>query len=266
MNKSFKKNYFSYIFIFTATLVIAFLFLLKKDHTQTFIEKAFQAPSIKHWFGTDYLGRDLIFRTILGLKLSLCIALITSFINLLIGVIWGTIAAFSSQKIDIILIKISDILYSIPYILMAIILMVIFQNRVFSLIIALSLTGWIPIARMVRSEFLILKNKNYVLFAKLLGGNFFYIIFKHMLPNSIEPILSTLVLSIPSIIYNEAFLSFLGLGIQPPKVTLGILVREGLPSMSYYPWLFLFPILVTGMLISIFNYLGEKISKKIKKC
>ncbi len=269
MKKIFKNIHFSYIYKFILFILLIFILisLSIKDHSQTFIEQAFKAPSKHHWFGTDYLGRDLFFRTILGLQLSLFIALSSSFINFLIGIIWGTITAFSPPKIDIFLMKISDIIYSIPYILMVIILMIIFQNSgILSLIIALSLTGWIPIARMVRSEFLVLKNKNYVLFAKTLGGNPCYIVFKHLLPNSIEPILSAVILSIPSIIYNEAFLSFLGLGIQPPKATLGTLVKEGLPSMLYYPWVFLFPILTTGILIFTFNYIGEKISKKIKKC
>lgn len=262
----FFSTFFKVIgFFFLGTFLIFLCSLSVNNHSQTSIEQAFQAPSSLHWFGTDHLGRDLFFRSLLGLRLSLFIALSASFINLIIGLFLGTITAFSSPKTDTFLMKIADILYSIPYILMVIILMVIFQNGISSLIIALSLTGWIPIARMVRSEFLLLKNKTYIIFAKKLGGGFYYIVFKHLLPNSIEPILSTIILSIPSVIYSEAFLSFLGLGIQPPQASLGVLVKEGLPSMLYYPWLFLFPILITGMLILAFNYFGEKISKRIKK-
>ncbi|WP_201456988.1 ABC transporter permease [Chlamydia sp. 17-3921] len=214
-------------------------------------------PSLRFPFGTDSLGRCMLARTLQGLRLSLLIALIATFIDVCIGLLWSTLAIFGNQKLNFLMMRTTEILYSIPRIPIVILLLVIFNHGIFPLVLAMTITGWIPISRIIYGQFLLLQNKGFVLSAKAMNASTFHILTKHLIPNTLAPIISTLIFTIPGAIYTEAFISFLGLGIQPPQASLGTLVKEGINAIDYYPWLFFFPSFFMIALSISFNLIGE---------
>lgn len=214
-------------------------------------------PSRLHWFGTDDLGRDLFTRLAYGARVSLTIGIAAAFIDLTIGMIWGGIAAYKGGLVEEIMMRIADLLFSLPYVLIVILMTVILGQGILSMLIALTIIGWITMARIVRAEIKQLKHQEFVLAAYALGAGTGRILFKHLLPNAKGPILTTLTLSIPSAIFTEAFLSFLGLGIQAPIASLGTMASEGLPALQYYPWRMLFPIGFISLTMLAFNLIGD---------
>ena len=219
--------------ILTFTLIGPFLSGYTYDAVQLALKN--QPPSSQFWFGTDDLGRDLFTRVWYGARISLCVGLIAACIDLLIGLLWGGIAGFFGGKVDELMMRCADILYALPYLLIVILLTVVWGSGFTSVIISITLIGWITMARIVRGQVLLLKEMDYVLAAKALGASSGRILFKHLLPNASGPIVVTLTLTIPSAIFAEAFLSFMGLGIQAPMASWGTMANEGLPALAFYP-------------------------------
>ena len=216
-----------------------------------------QSPSAEHWFGTDNLGRDMFARTWEGAKISLFIGLTAAFIDLIIGVIWGSVSGYIGGRVDEILMRIADILSALPYLLVVILLMVVLPQGLWTLIIAMTITGWINMARIVRGEVMRLKTEEYVLAAKSLGASTVRIIAKHLIPNMLGPILVTLTLTVPTAIFTEAFLSFLGLGVPAPLASWGTMTSDGLQALRYYPYQLFFPAFFISLTMLAFNVVGD---------
>ncbi len=216
-------------------------------------------PCAKFWLGSDELGRDIFTRIWWGARISLFVGITAALIDMIVGVIWGSIAGLKGGKVDELLMRISDILYSIPYLLVVILLTVIMGAGLPTIIIALTLTGWIPMARIVRGQILQLKELDYATAAYALGASRLRILVYHLLPNAMGPIITTMTLSIPTAIFSEAFLSFLGLGIQAPIASWGTMASDGLPALRYFPWRLFFPALFISLTMLCFNLVGDGI-------
>ncbi|TJX14400.1 ABC transporter permease [Tissierella creatinini] len=220
-------------------------------------------PNSIHWFGTDDLGRDLFTRTWFGARYSLLIGILAAAIDFLIGVLYGGIAGMATRKVDAIMMRIAEVIYSIPYMLIVILLSVVFSTQgsgtsLFVLILAMSLTGWVPMAILVRGQVLQLKESEYSLASESLGATKGWILLKHIIPNTLGPILVNVTLTIPRAIFAEATLSFLGLGIQPPKASLGSLANEGLAGLPVgNAYQVLIPALFISLIMFAFNVLGD---------
>ena len=214
-------------------------------------------PSAAHWFGTDSLGRDLFIRVLYGARISLAIGVAASVINFLIGVTYGGIAGFFGGRTDRIMMHLVDILYGIPMLLYVILLMVLLKPGLTNLFLALGIAYWLGMARIVRSQILTLKEREFVLAARSLGLSPWRILFRHLLPNCSGPILVTMTLAIPEAIFAEAFLSFIGLGVAAPMASWGVLASEGLTSVRSYPYQLLFPSLAISLTMLAFNFLGD---------
>ena len=214
-------------------------------------------PSAAHWFGTDDLARDMFVRVWQGARISLFIGLTAAFIDLIIGVLWGSIAGFAGGRVDNIMMRIADVLTAVPYLLVVIILLVVMEPGLVPMIIALSITGWVNMARIVRGEVLSIKNQEYVLAARTLGANQWHLIKRHLIPNAMGAILVTMTLTIPTAIFIEAFLSYLGLGVQAPMASWGTMASEGNKALTSAPWRLLFPALFISLTIFAFNAVGD---------
>ncbi|MCM3126871.1 MULTISPECIES: ABC transporter permease [unclassified Paenibacillus] len=217
-----------------------------------------QKPSAAHWFGTDDLGRDVFARIIYGAQISLGVGLIAAVIDFAIGVIYGGIAGYFGGRVDNVMMRIVDILYGIPYLLIVILLMVAMGPGLLTIIVALTATGWIGMARIVRGQVLQLKSSEYTLAARALGAGSWNIIRRHLLPNAFGVIIVQVTFSVPSAIFSEAFLSFLGLGIQAPLASWGTMANDGMSTiLSGYWWRLLFPSLFISLTMLAFNLLGD---------
>ncbi|WP_276355268.1 ABC transporter permease [Cohnella caldifontis] len=215
------------------------------------------APSFTHWFGTDDLGRDMYVRTWKGAQVSLFVGLVAALIDLVIGIVYGGIMGYFGGKVDEIMNRFAEILYAIPYLLVVILLLVIMPPSLTTIIVAMSITGWINMAWIVRGEIMRLKNQEYALASKALGAGSMRIIFRHLIPNAMGPILVTLTLTVPSAMFTEAFLSFLGLGVQSPVASWGTMINDGVKAMTVYPWRVLFPALFLSLTMFAFNVFGD---------
>lgn len=223
----------------------------------SFFEKIQGLLGTGHWFGTDELGRDLWVRLWMGARVSLSIGFIATLINTIIGAIIGGISGFYGGKIDIIIMRIIDVIYGVPYIIIAMLIMVVLGAGVQSLIIAMVLVGWIGTARFVRGEMLKLKNQDFVDAAKVLGVKNSVIIYRHILPNIMGLIITNLTMAIPSAIFSEAFLSYIGLGIAPPGCSWGVLAKSGIKLMRIYPYQLFIPAFFICTTMLALNLLGD---------
>lgn len=220
-------------------------------------------PNSTHWFGTDELGRDLFTRTWYGARYSLFIGVAAAFIDFMIGVLYGGISGMASRKVDAVMMRIAEIIYSIPYLLVVILLSVVFSkagagSSMFVLILAMTLTSWVPMAILVRGQVLQLKESEYVLAAESLGASKGWILKKHIIPNTLGPILVNVTLTIPRSIFAEATLSFLGLGLQPPKSSLGSLANDGLVGLAVgNAYQIFIPAIFISVIMFAFNVLGD---------
>jgi oligopeptide transport system permease protein len=210
-----------------------------------------------HWFGTDDFGRDMFARTWEGAKVSLQVGIYAALADLLIGVVYGGIMGYVGGRIGEVMNKIAEVLYAIPSLLIAILLLVVFTPSLLTIVIALSITGWINMAWIVRGQIMQLKNQEYVLASRSLGASPMRILFRHLIPNSMGPIIVTLTLTVPGAIFSEAFLSYLGLGVQVPFASWGTMINDGLPVMQLYSWRFLFPAFFISLTMLAFNVLGD---------
>lgn len=217
-----------------------------------------QAPSAKHWFGTDDLGRDLFARVWQAGRVSLIIGVSGALIASVLGSIYGGIAAYFGGIVDDIMMRIVEILLSIPYLLIVILISVITDSKSLgTMMLALSLTGWCGIARLVRGQMMQLKSQEYILAANVLGVSPIKIILKHMIPNTIGMIIVAITFDIPGYIFSEAFLSYVGLGIQPPSTSWGALASAAQQNFMFYPYQLLFPALMIALTMLTFTLLGD---------
>lgn len=217
-----------------------------------------KAPSMTHWFGTDEAGRDVFTRTWYGARISLFVGLMAALIDFFIGIIYGGISGYKGGKVDLIMMRIIEVLYGLPHLLVVILLMVVMGSSLTTIIVALTITGWVGMARIVRGQVLQLKNYEFVTASKSFGAKTSRIIRKNLLPNTMGPIIVQMTLTVPSAIFAEAFLSFLGLGISAPFASWGVMANDALPViLSGHWWRLFFPALFISLTMFAFNVLGD---------
>ncbi|MGL5122966.1 MAG: ABC transporter permease [Fusobacteriaceae bacterium] len=257
--KQNKLSLIGLIFIFLICLFAIFTPMVSQfDVFSNNLNMTNTPPSKIHWFGTDQLGRDLFVRVMFGARYSLAIGFVASILNLFIGIVYGGISGYLGGKVDMFMMRVVDIIYSIPMTIYVILIMVVFEKGGFlNMIVALAISYWIGMARIVRGEILSLKQQEYILAAKTIGASSKRILFKHLIPNTMGSIIVTLTLQIPSAIFTEAFLSFIGLGISPPAASWGTLANDALGGFRLYPSQLLFPTLAICLTILSFNMLGD---------
>jgi len=210
-----------------------------------------------HWFGTDDLGRDMFERTWMGASISLRVGLFAALIDLVIGVIYGGIMGYFGGRVDEIMNRFAEILYSIPYLLIIILLVVVMGPSMLTIVLAIGITGWVNMAWIVRGQVMQLKSQEYVMASRSLGAGAGRIIFRHLIPNALGPIIVTLTLTVPSAIFAEAFLSFLGLGVQSPAASWGTMIEDARSSMQIYPWRIFYPAVLISLTMLAFNIFGD---------
>jgi oligopeptide transport system permease protein len=226
-------------------------------YEETNLQNTFSPPSGAHWLGTDQLGRDLLTRLMFGGRISLMVGLVATFVALTIGVTYGAISGYAGGKIDRLMMRIVDILYALPFTIFVILLMVFFGRNIILLFVAIGAVEWLTMARIVRSQIMSLKRMEFIEAARSLGLSGTRILFRHMIPNILGPIIVYTTLTIPGVMLLEAFLSFLGLGVQPPMSSWGVLIKDGAERMEEYPWLLLFPGTVFSLTLFSLNFLGD---------
>ena len=214
-------------------------------------------PTTDHLLGTDTLGRDLLTRMLYGSRISLMVGFLATMVALVIGVLWGTIAGFAGGRVDAIMMRIVDVLYGIPFIILIILLMVIFGRNLVLLFMAIGAVEWLTMSRIVRSQVMNLSQQEFVLAAEAMGVSKKDIILRHLIPNTIGPVIVYATLTVPQIMLLEAFLSFLGLGVQAPMSSWGLLIRDGAVSMEEYWWLLIFPSLAFSLTLFSLNFIGD---------
>ncbi|MDF2889464.1 MAG: binding-protein-dependent transport system inner rane component [Lacrimispora sp.] len=256
-----KKNKAAVASLFTL-IAIGLLALLAPvfsaySYKETNYDIIYQVPSITHLFGTDQFGRDLWVRTWMGTRISLLIAFVAAFLDLTVGVVYGAVSALIGGKVDAVMQRFIEILVGIPHLIIVILLMMIMPAGIWTIVVALSITGWVNMARLVRAEILKLKNQEFVLAARVLGTSTSMIIWKHLIPNTVGVIVINAMFTIPSAIFTEAFLSFIGIGMQEPKASLGVLINNGYQVLRNFPHVLIFPAIVIVLIMVCFSILGD---------
>ncbi len=223
----------------------------------TNLEIANEPPSWSHWMGTDILGRDLFVRLMVGGAISLTVGLVSTAVSFAIGVSYGAISGYLGGRTDQAMMRIVDIIYSLPYIFLVIVLVSIAGRSFLILFAALGAVSWLTMARIVRGQVLSLKNQEFVEAARCVGASEFATIFRHIVPNTLGPVIVYTTLTVPTVMLQEAFLSFLGLGVPPPFSSWGTLVNDGVAAMAIYPWQLLFPALTLAFTLLSLNFVGD---------
>jgi oligopeptide transport system permease protein len=214
-------------------------------------------PSAHHWLGTDLLGRDTFTRILYGGRISLLVGFAATAVSLLVGVIYGATAGFLGGRTDSIMMRIVDILYVLPFTIFVILLMVFFGRNIVLLFLAIGAVQWLTMARIVRAQVMSLTKADFIDAAVVMGFSKKRIILRHLIPNVLGPVIVYCTLTIPSVMLIEAFLSFLGLGVQAPMSSWGVLIKEGADCMEEYPWLLLFPSIALSTTLFALNFLGD---------
>lgn len=233
-------------------------FLSPFAYDQVDKEDVWMAPlTAGHLLGSDALGRDLLVRLLVGLRVSLAIGVVATLVSLVIGVAWGAVAGYLGGKVDEVMMRFVDVLYSLPFIFFVILLTVTFGSNIVLIFVAIGAVEWLTMSRIVRGQTLTLKNKEFIEAARAAGLGRAAIIARHIVPNLLGPVVVYVTLTIPAVILAESFLSFLGLGVQPPMASLGALIAGGASDMELAPWLLVFPSLVMVLTLMCFNFIGD---------
>lgn len=214
-------------------------------------------PSAKHWLGTDPLGRDVLGRVLFGGRISLEVGLVATLTSLIIGVLYGAISGFFGGKLDSVMMRLVDILYALPFTIFVILLMVVFGRNLLLIFIAIGAVEWLTMARIVRGQVMALRRQEFVDAAIALGVPKRRIILRHIIPNILGPVIVYATLTVPAVMLLEAFISFLGLGVQAPDTSWGVLIKEGADAMEEYPWLLIFPASALALTLFSLNFLGD---------
>ncbi len=215
------------------------------------------APSGQHWLGTDSLGRDLLTRVIYGGRISLMVGFAATSVSLLVGVLYGAIAGFAGGRLDSVMMRLVDILYALPFTIFVIILMVLFGRNIILMFLAIGAIEWLTMARIVRGQVISLREKEFIEATIAMGLPKSRILLRHIIPNVLGPIIVYTTLTIPNVMLLEAFLSFLGLGVQPPMSSWGLLIRDGAEQMEEFPWLLIFPSIALSATLFSLNFFGD---------
>ena len=247
------------ILIFILVLAIVGPWLSPHDYVSTNFDLILKSPTISggHLFGTDVLGRDLFVRTMLGIRVTLLVAIVASLVSLLIGVTYGAVAGYVGGRVDAVMMRAVDTLYALPFIFFVILLMVAFERNFLLIFVAIGAINWLDMARIVRGQTLSLREREFVEAARLTGVGTARIIFRHIAPNLLGIVIVYVTLTIPQAILVESFLSFLGLGVQEPQTSLGALVDAGVNQMEGASWMLLIPAGLLALILMSFNFLGD---------
>ncbi len=242
-----------------ALLAIVLPWISPNDYLQTDFDNILSSPGIAdmHWFGTDDLGRDLLVRTMMGVQVTLLVAIVASFVSLVIGVFYGAVAGYVGGRVDAVMMRIVDTLYALPFIFIVILLMVVFERNFLLIFVAIGAINWLDMARIVRGQTLSLREKEFVAAARLTGVSTARIIVRHIAPNLIGVVVVYVTLTIPQAILVESFRSFLGLGIQEPQTSLGALVDAGVNQKENAAWMLVIPGGLLALILMCFNFLGD---------
>jgi oligopeptide transport system permease protein len=232
------------------------LFLAQSYETQN-LQLGAVPPGARHWLGTDTLGRDLFVRILYGGRVSMSVGFCATAVALVIGVLYGAISGFLGGKIDLLMMRVVDIIFALPFTVFVILLMVFFGRKFVLLFVAIGAVQWLTMARIVRGQVLSLRHQDFIEAAKGLGLSKPRVIFRHMIPNALGPIIVYATLTVPAVMLLEAFLSFLGLGVQPPMSSWGVLIKEGAEVMEEFPWLLIYPGLILALTLFSLNFLGD---------
>lgn len=248
-----------YILLFILVLAIVGPIFSPHDYQSTNFDAILVSPSFSgmHLFGTDNLGRDLFVRTMLGIRITLLVAIVASLVSLIIGVTYGAVAGYIGGRVDAVMMRFVDTLYALPFIFLVILLMVAFERNFLLIFIAIGAINWLDMARIVRGQTISLREREFVDAARLSGVSSARIIFRHIAPNLLGIVTVYVTLTIPQAILVESFLSFLGLGVQEPQTSLGSLVDSGVNQMEGASWMLLIPAALLALILMCFNFLGD---------
>jgi oligopeptide transport system permease protein len=245
--------------VVVATLLLLCVFgpIFSQSYREQNLDLGATPPSWAHWLGTDTLGRDMFSRILYGGRISLMVGVVATFVALVIGVSYGAIAGFAGGKTDAVMMRIVDIMYALPFAIFVILLMVLFGKNIVLLFVAIGAVEWLTMARIVRGQAMSIKHMEFIEAARALGYGRRRIIFRHVIPNLLGPIIVYTTLTIPAVMLLEAFLSFLGLGVQPPMSSWGVLIKDGADKMEEFWWLLVFPGTVFSLTLFSLNFLGD---------
>ncbi len=248
-----------WVLLFIVALAILGPMISSHNFDDIHYDAMYESPGFQsgYLFGTDPLGRDLFTRTMMGARISLLLGVLATLVSLLIGISWGATAGYLGGRVDNLMMRFVDIMYSLPFMFLVIILMVLFGRNIFLIFVALGAVEWLTMARIVRGQTMALKHREFVEAAVATGVPALTIIRRHVVPNLLGPVVVYVTLTIPQVILVESFLSFLGLGVQEPLTSWGVLIKEGADEMETASWLLIFPALFLGMTLFCFNFIGD---------
>lgn len=264
---SFRKNRLAMVsLVFLAVMVLLAIFVpIFSPYTYDGqdLNARNALPSLAHWLGTDKFGRDIFVRIMCGARISLSVGFAAAFINLVIGVVYGGICGYFGGKLDMILMRIADIIYAIPSMLYVIMVMLVFGSNIFSVLLAISVSGWIGMARQVRTQVMSLKEREFAQAALVMGASHNRILYKHLIINCIGPIIVNTTLMVPNAIFTEAFLAFVGIGISIPQASWGTMANEARALLQNYPIQMLWPVLAISLTMLSLNFIGDGLNEAL---
>lgn len=245
------------VMVFFCVIAILTPWIAPYGYEQQNLQLGASPPSAAHWLGTDIFGRDMLTRIMYGSRVSLLVGFVATGVALVIGVLWGTVAGYAGGRVDAVMMRLVDILYALPFMIFIVLLMVVFGRNILLLFLAIGAVEWLTMARIVRGQVQNLRHQEFIEAAFSMGLSRWIIIRRHLIPNTLGPVIVYTTLTIPNVMLLEAFLSFLGLGIQPPQSSWGLLISHGVEGMEEYPWLLIFPGLALSITLFALNFLGD---------